>query len=353
MMTLFALITSFSVFTTPVDSVGKETINGKVYVLHKVELKETLYGISKRYGTTVEAILQQNPTADGGLEVGQIIKVPYVSSPKKITNGSGNKHIVAEKETLYSVARLYGISVDDLRQMNKLTSDALSIGQELIVKRNTTPAEQPMVKSNNTTPQALKGVHTVASKETLFSISRQYNVSVDQLKKWNNLNSNELSLGQTLFVVAPENQGMKTTTTITEQQPAKTTTTQPAQTVTPAEQPKETTPANTNSQPVISAPVKISEAYKDGKEVREAGLAELIEGTQGNRKYLALHRSAPIGTILKVKNQLNDREVFVRVIGQLPDTGGNDKLVIKISKSAYDRLSAIDPKFMVEVTWYK
>lgn len=353
MMTLFALITSFSIFTTPVDSVGKETINGKVYVLHKVELKETLYGISKRYGTTVEAILQQNPTADGGLEVGQIIKVPYVSSPKKINSAAGNKHIVTEKETLYSVARLYGISVDDLRQMNKLTNDALSIGQELIVKRSSTVTEQPLVKSNNTAPQSLKGVHTVASKETLFSISRQYSVSVDQLKKWNNLTNNELSLGQTLFVVAPENQGMKTTsTTITEQQPIKTTT-QPVQTVTPAEQPKETTPANTNAQPVISAPVKISEAYKDGKEVREAGLAELIEGTQGNRKYLALHRNAPIGTILKVKNQLNDREVFVRVIGQLPDTGGNDKLVIKISKSAYDRLSAIDPKFMVEVTWYK
>jgi LysM repeat protein len=352
MMTLFALITSFSIFTTPVDSVGKETINGKVYVLHKVELKETLYGISKRYGTTVEAILQQNPTADGGLEVGQIIKVPYVSSPKKITSASGNKHIVTEKETLYSVARLYGITVDELRQMNKLTSDALSIGQELIVKRSSTVIEQPVVKNNATTPQSLQGVHTVASKETLFSISRQYNVSVDQLKKWNNLNSNELSLGQTLFVVAPENQGMKTTT-ITEQQPAKTTTTPPAQTVTPAEQSKDTTPVNTNAQPVISAPIKISEAYKDGKEVREAGLAELIEGTQGNRKYLALHRSAPIGTILKVKNQLNDREVFVRVIGQLPDTGGNDKLVIKISKSAYDRLSAIDPKFMVEVTWYK
>jgi LysM repeat protein len=353
MMTLFALITSFSVFASPADSVGRETINGKVFVLHKVELKETLYGISKRYGTTVEAILQQNPKADGGLEVGQIIKVPYVSSPKKVSNNTSNKHIVAEKETLYSVARLYGLSVDDLRQMNKLTSDALSIGQELIVKRGnipTTPEQPPVVKSNTTSSISLKGVHTVASKETLFSISRQYNVSVDQLKKWNNLSSNELSLGQTLFVVAPENQGMKTTsTTITEQPPIKTTTTTPVQTVTPEQPVTVSTPA----QPVINTPVKISEAYKDGKEVREAGLAELIEGTQGNRKYLALHRNAPIGTILKVKNQLNDREVFVRVIGQLPDTGGNDKLVIKISKSAYDRLSAIDNKFMVEVTWYK
>jgi rare lipoprotein A (peptidoglycan hydrolase) len=79
----------------------------------------------------------------------------------------------------------------------------------------------------------------------------------------------------------------------------------------------------------------------------------LIEGTEGNRKYLALHRTAPVGTILKVKNEMNNREVFVRVMGKLPDTAFTDKLVIKISKSAYDRLGAIDPRFRVEVTYYK
>lgn len=341
MMTLFALITSFSFFTNPADSVGKETINGKIYVLHRVELKETLYGISKRYGTTVEAILQQNPTADGGLEVGQVIKVPYVSSPKKVSNPSG-KHTVAEKETLYSIARLYGLSVDELRQLNKLSVDALSIGQELIVKRASANVEMAPSKSISTTAQQTKGVHTVAAKETLFSISRQYNISVDQLKLWNGLTSNELKLGQNLFVIAPENEGLKTTVPAQQQNP-----------IVSAPVTSQQNNTSPQAQPVISTPVKISEAYKDGKEVKEAGLAELIEGTQGNRKYLALHRTAPIGTILKVKNQLNDREVFVRVIGQLPDIGGNDKVLIKISKSAYERLSAIDPKFMVEVTWYK
>ncbi len=342
MMTLFALITSFSFFTAPVDSIGKETINGKIYVLHRVELKETLYGISKRYGTTVDAILQQNPTADGGLEVGQIIKVPYVSSPKKVTNASG-KHIVTEKETLYSIARLYGISVDELRQLNKLNADALSVGQELMVKRSSNNVEIPASKNTSINPQQVKGVHTVAAKETLFSISRQYNITVEQLKLWNSLAGNELKLGQTLFVVAPEHEATKTNVPVIAQQ--KTVVNTPA--------PNQTTHTNQPVQPVISTPVKISEAYKDGKEVKEAGLAELIEGTQGNRKYLALHRTAPIGTILKVKNQMNDREVFVRVIGQLPDIGGNDKVLIKISKSAYERLSAIDLKFMVEVTWYK
>lgn len=81
--------------------------------------------------------------------------------------------------------------------------------------------------------------------------------------------------------------------------------------------------------------------------MKEGGLAELIEGTDGNRKYLALHRTAKVGTILKVRNELNNREVFVRVRGELPNIGANTNVIIKISKSAYDRLGAIDPKFRV------
>ena len=99
--------------------------------------------------------------------------------------------------------------------------------------------------------------------------------------------------------------------------------------------------------------IRISESLKNGDEIIEGGLAELIEGTEGNRKYLALHRSAPMGTILKVRNEMNNREVFVRVMGKLPDTAMTDKLIIKISRSAYDRLGAIDPRFRVEVTYYK
>ncbi len=335
MIALITLITSLSFNSAPADSIGKEIINGKVFVLHRVELKETLYGISKRYGTTVDAILQQNPTADGGLEIGQILKVPYVSSPKK--PASNGKHIVAEKETMYSIAKLYGLTVDELRKLNGLTDTSLSLGQELVVKKSGIPSETSTTTYSPPVQNA-KGVHTVAAKETLFSISKLYGVSIEQLKEWNSLSTNELKLGQSLIVAAPVSSTPVAITPVI-QEPVKTSPTNPSSTQ--------------NTTPVVSTPIKISEGYKDGKEVRETGLAELIEGTQGNRKYLALHRTAPTGTILKIKNQMNDREVFVRVIGQLPDTGSNDKVVIKISKSAYDRLSAIDPKFMVEVTWYK
>jgi LysM repeat protein len=193
-------------------------------------------------------------------------------------------------------------------------------------------------------------------------------VSVDELKTWNNLQSNELSIGQTLFVAAPERDAVtrseERNAVVRSEEPKQSTPTPQAQTrrepVTTAETPapvrsapssKTTAPSSPSGQSAES--IRISESLKNGDEIVEGGLAELIEGTEGNRKYLALHRTAPMGTILKVRNEMNNREVFVRVMGKLPDTAMTDKLIIKISKSAYDRLGAIDPRFRVEVTYYK
>jgi len=342
-MIKFLVLASVSFFNPEVkqDSIGTETINGKLFVVHKVDAGETLYGISKHYAVTVDQILEYNPTADAGLEIGQIIKVPYVlRSPKRVTNG--NTHIVSEKETLFSISRQYGVTVDELKQWNNLSDNALALGQELVIKKKNTIAvvTAPLeVKSART-------VHTVAAKETMYSITRQYGITVEQLREWNSLQSDELKIGQSLFVVQPiYNQTTVATPVITQAQ----TTVQPQ--LPPV---IESNPPQVVAIPVERTPtIKISESVRGTDEVVEAGLAELIDGTEGNRKYLALHRTAPTGTILKIRNEMNSREVFVRVMGKLPDTALTDKLVIKISKSAYDRLGAIDPRFRVEVTYYK
>lgn len=319
----------------PVDSLRMETINGKQFIIHRIDEKETLYGISKRYGVPITAILEQNPTADGGLASGQILKIPYV--PKAKVQQSGNRiHKVAPKETLFSISKLYDVSVDDIKAWNNLKDNSLSTGQELIIKKKTVAAttQVPEVKS-------VRGVHTVAAKETLYSIARQYGITVQQLKEWNGITGSEVSIGQTLFVAQPMNGNPVVTKTETKPEVKEVV---PVTTVKPETQPqpevKETT-------------IRISEKVTGSDEVKAGGLAELIEGTDGNRKYLALHRTAKVGTILKVRNELNNREVFVRVAGELPNTGINTNVIIKISKSAYDRLGAIDPKFRVEVTYYK
>lgn len=307
------------------DSLRMETINGQAFIIHQVVAKETLFGISRRYGATVAAILEYNPAANT-LEVGQILKVPYTPKSKIVRDGNVVHKVVA-KETLFSISKLYDVSMEDLKVWNSLSSNSLTVGQELIVKKGAAATQKPAeVKAGSS------GRHTVAEKETLYAISRQYGVSVDDLKKWNSLTGNELHVGQVLVVsVAPA-------TVAVVAKPVK------DETAVVKVEPK--------PDPVVEKSIKISETAAGTDEVREKGLAELIEGTEGNRKYLALYNGAKPGTIMKVRNEANNQEVFVRVTGPLPE-GTSSVTVIRISKSAYDRLGAAEPRFGVEVTHYR
>lgn len=325
------------------DSLRLETVNGQTFIVHLVGDKETLFGLSKRYGVTVNRILEFNPTADGGIEAGQLLKVPYV--PKGRTQTSeGTVHKVQPKETLFSISRMYNVSVDDIKSWNNLKDNALSVGQDILIKKGSGTSTTPVTTSK---PSEVKMTHTVAQGETLYSISRMYNVPVDKIKEWNGITGNELKLSQVIYVQQPmfNQQSQSQTKPVVTSTPVVTSNTPLAT--------NNSTPPTTNSNPTAGQPVKISESVLGTDEVHELGLAELIEGTEGNRKYLALHRTAKTGSILKVRNETNNREVFVRVAGQLPNTTANDKLVIKISKSAFDRLGGVDQKFRVEVTYYK
>ena len=360
---IFLTVISWSNPALPTDSLRTETINGKVFIIHQVGERETLYAISKRYGTPIMAILEFNSTAGSGLEIGQILKIPY--TPKsKVQTSQGSVHKVAAKETLYSVARLYGVSVDDIKTWNNLKDNALSMGQELIIRKKAVTTET--VESQ--TVKAPPGFHKVEAKETLFFISRKYGVTIQQLKDWNHIEGNDVKVGSLLIVSAtpgtttPSNTSTTSAIATNSNNPSK----DPANSTNPnspgnltSTNPTSTNPTNpiftnpTNLSTNPTNPTNLSINISGSDEVKEGGLAELIEGTEGNRKYLGLHRTAKAGTILKVRNELNNREVFVRIVGPLPPTGVNDNIVIKISKSAFDRLGAIDPKFRVEVTYYK
>ncbi len=318
------LLLTFSSFV-PGDSLRMETINGKPFVIHQVGEKETLYSISKRYGSTILEVLENNPTADAGIEVGQILKVPYTKKVKAhpvVQTSDGLVHKVAAKETMFSIARQYNVSVDDIKFWNNLKENSLTLGQDILIKRKPV-IETPPADVKPTLPTGAK-THTVAAKETMFSISRQYGMTVQQLKDWNGIQDNELKIGQVLSVSAPTS--IIATTTVAAA--AKTTTTTPDY-----------------------KPVSISENVSGSDEIKETGMAELIEGSDGNRKYLAQHRTIKPGTILKIRNMVTNQEVFVRVTG--PILAGDPGTIIRVSKSAHDRLGAIDPKFRAEITYYK
>ena len=319
-MSCFLCFVSLFAWAAPPDSLRLEKINGKQFIIHQVDPKETLYSISRKYGVAVILIRDENPTVEAGLSVGQLIKVPYIPRVKTSPEGGAVVHKVGAKETLFSISKIYDVSVDDIKTWNNLKDNSLSIGQDLVIRKKISAAgvKQPETKS-------IRGMHTVTEKETLFSISKMYGASVQQLKTWNNLVTDEVKPGLALFVVQPM-YGTPDKTEQSEVKQASTTTTPPAQ------------------------EIKISESVIGADEIHEKGVAELINGTDGNRKYLAQHKTVKTGTIMKVRNEATNREVFVRIVGPLPADGNT---VIKVSKSAFDRLGATDPRFNVELIYYK
>jgi rare lipoprotein A (peptidoglycan hydrolase) len=82
-------------------------------------------------------------------------------------------------------------------------------------------------------------------------------------------------------------------------------------------------------------------------------MAATIEGGVDDKTYFGMHRTIPVGSLVAVRNEMNDQMVLVRIVGKLPDTGINDKVIIRLSESAVKQLRAIDPKFRVEITYLR
>ena len=177
--------------------------------------------------------------------------------------------------------------------------------------------------------------HKVDQGQTLFSIAKQYDAKVEDLIEWNGLSSSNLSLGQSLKVGKDKNTTVPTVTS-------------PAKTPTPEEKAPVTASTPSNGGASESPSTSSSTAYKN---IKEVGQAEVIEGTGNHKKYLVLHRTAPVGTIMRIRNEANDVTVFARVVGVLPNTGDNSKLIIKVSKAAFDQLRAVNSRFPVEVSY--
>ncbi|MDX1627783.1 MAG: LysM peptidoglycan-binding domain-containing protein [Fulvivirga sp.] len=330
------------------DSVGMKEVNGKKFIVHKVESDETLYSLSRRYNVSINKIVAHNPDAEFGLAIGTLIEIPVLTKadkkPEKPVNSKqidnkpesqGVIHVVAPKETLYSISRKYNITIQQIKEWNQLNSNALDIGQKLVISKS---AELPKSESANSRDEVRteRKTHVVKQSETLFALSRKYEVDVADLRKWNQLPSNEISIGQVLIVEGPGNNDQSEITIPPD--------TNALVTTRPQEVSPEVTKERLKRNPNLQEKAEF-------EEIIESGLAALIEGSDNTRKYLALHRTAEVGTIMRLRNEMNDQEVFVRVLGKLPDTGVNENIIVRISKSAYERLGAIDPKFRVTVSY--
>jgi LysM repeat protein len=319
------------------DSVGTTVLNGDKYIIHEVTAGETLFALSRKYGVSVQEIKDANTESLTSLSVGQRVNIPFAT---EIIDPNVIYHVVKPSETLYSVSRQYDVTVEDLVLWNNLQDNSISIGQKLKVSTKSKNSDI----GTHTQEKDVKGkTHTVTQSQTLYGISRMYDVTTEQLRSWNSLNSDDLYIGQVL-VITDNIDNSSMLPAVNEETKVK------AKNEIPKNSGKIENPSSTAS---VSS-VAVDEEMNDGQpseKITQKGFAEVIENTNETKKYLALHRTAPQGTIMQVRNEMNNQSVFVRIVGSIPPTGDNSKVILKISKKAYDRLGAVDARFPVELSY--
>ena len=139
-----------------------------------VKKGDSLWSIAKKYNMTVDELKSINNLKSNLLSIGQRLKI-------KESNDNQNIYIVKKGDTLYKIANMYGTAIDNLKALNNLKNNNLSIGQKLIV------------------PSKNK-IYIVQKGDSLWSIARKYDTTVDSIKRNNNLSTNVLQIGQKLKI---------------------------------------------------------------------------------------------------------------------------------------------------------
>lgn len=149
-----------------------------------VKKGDSLYSIANKYNTTIDELKRINNLTSNILSIGQVLKLPSdkVSDIEKEENTIS--YTVQKGDSLYSIARKYSTTIDKIKDLNNLTTNLLSIGQVLLIPTDTN----------------LETTYTVQKGDSLYSIAKKYDTTVDRLKQLNNLSSNLLSIGQMLIV---------------------------------------------------------------------------------------------------------------------------------------------------------
>jgi len=399
---IFALFLSISVKADGSrDSIGVENLNGKKLILHKIVAKDTYYSISRRYNVSPKEIMTFNDNKY--LQIGVIVKVPTqeaftVGTPVKaatnpiasnstpvVSSPDGStiiEHAVQRKENLNMLAEKYGTTVNDIKSLNNLKTINLQIGQVLkiaakqgITDENnqatnpapvaTTPVPTPApvtVPATATNPNQYKKPekqkpqqiptptpvpvpvpaatvnkpatreefisHTVASNETMYSIATKYDLTLDQLKAKNNLTTNSLYIGQKLLIKG--------------QYPVK---------QSPLERETEENDADT-LESVKNPSLRLPPSRYGLSQLDEKGTGIwIVDQDLDSSKMLVLHRTAPIGTIMKITNPMSNRSTFAKVVGKFTENESTKDVIIVMTKAVADALGALDKRFLCNLTY--
>lgn len=248
-------------------------------------------------------------------------------------NGKFILHEVQQGQGLYSVSRRYNVPVDKIREANPEIEDGLTLGQIILVPYLKDTEDEKNTKPNELIPGL---THKVEAGETLYRISHFYDVTIEDLINWNQLENNIISDGQIIYISNPPASNKPN---------VKKEETQKIQ-----EEKKRT---------IQSLPDYGKNEYRESlssetnyKDITETGMGGWIDDRMlYSDRSLCLHPTAPVGSIIQVRNLMNDKIVYVKVVGRLNDSPDNHKLLIKLSGNAAEKLGVIDNFFRVELKY--
>ena len=163
------------------NTISEYIKKNNIYIVKK---GDTLYQIANKFNTTVDKIKKLNNLTTNNLSINQEIIIPKSNYNDKTPNSS--IYLVKRGDTLYSIAKSNNTSVSEIKKINNLTSNILNIGQLL------------KIPNNKLSEEGTTKIYVVKKGDTLYSIAKNNNTSVSEIKKINNLNNNILSVGQNI-----------------------------------------------------------------------------------------------------------------------------------------------------------
>ena len=164
------------------------TVNGRTYLVHKVSAGQTLYAIGASYAIPVDAIIAANPGVEQGLSIDRelllpkdaIIRKEAKNAPDLKANGE-MLHTVAKKETLFGIAKKYGVDINELMSRNPQVNSGISPGMDIVIPVVKYQGSSEVASRPASPPNTL--THLVQPGETIFALGKRFNVTVDAIKE--------------------------------------------------------------------------------------------------------------------------------------------------------------------------
>ncbi|MEO5571248.1 MAG: LysM peptidoglycan-binding domain-containing protein [Bacteroidia bacterium] len=358
--------------TSQVKNSGTEN---KTAIMYYVRTGETLFSISKKFGSSVEDVKKWNNLPDNIVHEGQQLIVSYVPSKAEIKQEKKPEpaEIMTENKTAKNEpgknAEVKNDTAEeskpkDVPGSKKEEAQKETAKQEKNVEIKKAAAEESkpkdvlVVKTEEAPKETAKQEKATEVKKAPAEESKPNDVLV--IKKEEAQKESVKQEKTPEIKKAPVAESKPKDVLVVKKDPVTKETIKPEKkpdvpapdAVEAKVEPFEKAPDLSDNPTRSMIPVGKGSSGKTIMQVTEFGVCSWINDAEVNQnKYYGLHRTAPIGTIVKVINKMNDKYVFVKIVGVLPDTGENEKSIIKISQAAVNKVGALDAHFQVELSY--